>query len=202
MEARHSGHTGSREMFNRGKWQMRQSDGNKTVKTLSAAPRYQGLAEKEGVCPETRIGLSLAAKARLARIRSPLLLKTASFWGSADTMIRGRYESSISATMPLGNVPIRGNRLLRCRNLSCFRQTVADRRKDQAIIAPEALSAANRLQKHQGQQKSLEEIAPPRPKSHLAAAIVTNVGLGKAGIGGSTHKSPRKYEMPKGRIAI
>ena len=42
-EARHSGHTGRREIFRSGRPQMRQSDGNKTVKRPSAMRRYQGL---------------------------------------------------------------------------------------------------------------------------------------------------------------
>src|SRR5579884_2546326 len=78
ISPKHSGHTGKREMFSRGKPQMRQSEGNKTENTPSEARRIHLWARVEGACPETIERLSPATVAWPARIRSSLLLKTAS----------------------------------------------------------------------------------------------------------------------------
>src|ERR1700730_16151960 len=68
MEAMQCWQTGSRKMVSRGVPQMRQSEGNNTAKRLSAArPPQRKTIER----PAT-------ALAWVARVRSPLLLKTAS----------------------------------------------------------------------------------------------------------------------------
>jgi hypothetical protein len=68
MQARHSSETGSREIVTSGAPQMRQSEGNNTAKRLSPArPPHRETIER----PAT-------ALAWIARVRSPLLLKTAS----------------------------------------------------------------------------------------------------------------------------
>src|SRR5580658_763760 len=89
IPARQSGQTGRRDRFSWGSPQMRQSDGNKTEKRLSATRLTQGRSAEVGLT-QTRSGPNesfretiecpaTAALAWLARIRSSLLLKTASF---------------------------------------------------------------------------------------------------------------------------
>jgi hypothetical protein len=68
MEARHSSQTGRQEIVTGGVPQMRQSEANNTAKRLSEArPPHRETIER----PAT-------ALASVARVRSPLLLKTAS----------------------------------------------------------------------------------------------------------------------------
>jgi hypothetical protein len=55
---------------------MRQSEGNSTQNRLSAARHAQGSPAQEGVFPKT---IGRRATSKLARIRSSVLLKTASF---------------------------------------------------------------------------------------------------------------------------
>src|ERR1700691_2356674 len=84
----HSGHTGSREIFSKGSPQRRQSEGNRTEKRLSATwvvrIRFHQDGGRTGPggadedARETIEGPKTAALAWLARIRSSLLLKTAS----------------------------------------------------------------------------------------------------------------------------
>src|SRR5579864_1448473 len=76
MLSRQCGHTGNREIFRRGSPQMRQSEGKKTEKRLSAIRRGQAPPD-EAPC-ETMECPATATLAWLARIRSSLLLKTAS----------------------------------------------------------------------------------------------------------------------------
>jgi hypothetical protein len=69
MSERQSAHTGSREIFTRGEPQIRQSEGKKAAKRLSAAALTQ----------EANKGSALTAIGEaLSRVRSPLLLKTPS----------------------------------------------------------------------------------------------------------------------------
>src|SRR5580704_13105530 len=103
MPARQSGHTGKREMFNCGLPQIRQSEGNSTENSPSENRRPQfpaqpdpgepdpvesGAVESSSVkasAPPDKLSRrtigrpAAVALARLARIRSSLLLKTASF---------------------------------------------------------------------------------------------------------------------------
>jgi hypothetical protein len=65
-------------MFTRGVPQMRQSEGNKTAKRLSAIWPLQPRPAGTRCAAEAIEGLATAALAWLARILSPLLLKTAS----------------------------------------------------------------------------------------------------------------------------
>src|SRR5450755_2396271 len=86
--ARQSGHTGSREIFSRGSPHRRQSEGNRTEKRLSAARLTQVRLTQvrsaqtrpslDEVLCNTIEGPDRATLAWLARIRSSLLLKTAS----------------------------------------------------------------------------------------------------------------------------
>src|SRR5580704_2940854 len=83
MAPRHSWQTGRREILTNGVPQMRQSEGNKTAKRLSAIWRPQPRPTWTSpigfwLAPEAIEGLATAALAWLARILSPLLLKTAS----------------------------------------------------------------------------------------------------------------------------
>src|SRR5271169_2818845 len=83
MASRHSWQTGKREIFTNAVPQMRQSEGNKTAKRLPAIwpvqprPTWCTLIWVR-LAPEAIGGLATAALAWLARILSPLLLKTAS----------------------------------------------------------------------------------------------------------------------------
>ena len=65
-------------MFTKGVPQMRQSEGNKTVKRLSAIRSVQPRSRRTSPMREAIEGLATAALAWLARILSSLLLKTAS----------------------------------------------------------------------------------------------------------------------------
>src|SRR4030081_1672543 len=73
MASRHSSQTGRREMLVSDTPQMRQSEGNSTVKRLSAA----WVAQARGLCKTIEVPAS-GTDSRLARILSSLLLKTAS----------------------------------------------------------------------------------------------------------------------------
>src|SRR6476469_5628240 len=77
MRCRHSGHTGSREIFSRGKPQSRQSDGKKAENKLAAA-QWAHPATWDQELRETIEGLRTSTGTLPARIRSSLLLKTAS----------------------------------------------------------------------------------------------------------------------------
>lgn len=66
---------------------MRQSEGNRTVKKHSAIRREIRLAQ-ELSCAEAIGGPATAALAWIARIRSPLLLKTASVIPEECTLAR------------------------------------------------------------------------------------------------------------------
>src|SRR3981081_41939 len=72
MASRHSSQTGRREMLVSDTPQMRQSEGNSTVKRLSAA----WVAQARGLCKTIEVPAS-GPDSRLARILSSLLLKTA-----------------------------------------------------------------------------------------------------------------------------
>src|SRR4051794_13256347 len=95
-----SGHTGNRDMFNRGKPQRRQSEGNRTEKRLSAARIAQVWTAWEDISCEAVDTLFASTAAPPARIRSSLLLKTASspprkrMRAAADVLC---YQCSISA---------------------------------------------------------------------------------------------------------
>ena len=78
MLAKQSGHTGKRETFNSAKPQIRQSDGKKMEKRLSAPRRAQWPRILDEASGETVEDLATAVAIPLARIRSSLLLKTAS----------------------------------------------------------------------------------------------------------------------------
>jgi hypothetical protein len=52
-----------------------------------------------------------------------------------------------------------------------FRQAIFHLRKDQAVIAPEAFSAAHRLQKEHRQDVALGQSPSARAKSNITAAI-------------------------------
>src|ERR1017187_5620453 len=78
MASRHSWQTGRREIFTSGVPQMRQSEGNRTAKRLSVIWPAQPQLIVARSLPEAIEGLATAALAWLARILSPLLLKTAS----------------------------------------------------------------------------------------------------------------------------
>jgi len=100
MASRHSWQTGRREILTRGVPQMRQSEGNKTAKRLSAIwpvqsrlpqlrPTWTSLWTSLWISLftlplwiwpllEATVGPATAALAWLARILSPVLLKTAS----------------------------------------------------------------------------------------------------------------------------
>ncbi len=68
MQAMHCSQTGKRETVAREFWQIRQSDGNKALYKLPSVE----------FSSEARNGRSGVAGTPLARIRSPLLLKTTS----------------------------------------------------------------------------------------------------------------------------
>src|SRR5277367_4347275 len=82
MASRHGRQTGRRAIFTNGAPQMRQSEGNKTAKRLSAiweeAFANSEVSNHGGTIGEAIEGPATAALASAARIRSPLLLKTAS----------------------------------------------------------------------------------------------------------------------------
>ena len=109
IPARQSGQTGKRERLSWGLPQMRQSDGNKTEKRLSVKRLTQGrsidvaLADTalaqgrsgaDEVSRETIECPATAALAWLARIRSSLLLKTASFVTPRTPTRRGQSFSN------------------------------------------------------------------------------------------------------------
>src|SRR5215472_15542057 len=80
MAWRQASHTGSREMLIRGVPQIRQSEGNSVANRLSASRE----------APEAKVDLRATVPPRLARVRSPLLLKTPSrrlerLWPPAQT---------------------------------------------------------------------------------------------------------------------
>jgi len=84
MRCRHSGHTGSREIFSRGKPQSRQSDGKKAENKLAAA-QWAHPARWDQELRGTIEGLRTSTGTLPARIRSSLLLKTASSRPAART---------------------------------------------------------------------------------------------------------------------
>jgi hypothetical protein len=90
MALRHSWHSGRREMLASGIAQMRQSEGNKTAKRLSAICPAQPRMRDDWSVREAIGGLATAAMARLARILSSLLLKTASVL-PAGKFLGGRF---------------------------------------------------------------------------------------------------------------
>src|SRR5580704_17477893 len=90
MASRHSWQTGRREIFTSGVPQMRQSEGNKTAKRLSAILRVQLGSARSLSVPEAIEGPATAALAWLARVLSPLLLKTASVWPAGKYFWGGR----------------------------------------------------------------------------------------------------------------
>jgi hypothetical protein len=103
MASRHSWHTGSREILTRGSPQIRQSEGNKTAKRLSAMRLVQ--TWRKTARPEAIEGPATAALAWLARILSPLLLKTASVLPAGILILGGRLarlptHKSITAAAP------------------------------------------------------------------------------------------------------
>src|ERR1700758_926098 len=89
MAARQLGHTGSREIFNKGSPQMRQSEGKKTEKRLSATRVAQTRPRVGQASCGTIERPTTAILAWVARIRSSLLLKTASSSSRAEIR-RGR----------------------------------------------------------------------------------------------------------------
>jgi hypothetical protein len=87
-------------MFRKGSPQMRHSEGNKTEKRPSAAPRSKLRAKYDQLRPETIGSPATAVMAWPARIRSSLLLKTASSHPRGENSVRGQssYTISIAAT--------------------------------------------------------------------------------------------------------
>ncbi len=69
---------------------MRQSEGNKTVKRLAATWAVQLFSVRTSRVREAIEGLATAALAWLARVLSPLLLKTASVWPAGKKFWGGR----------------------------------------------------------------------------------------------------------------
>jgi hypothetical protein len=89
MASRQSWQTGRREIFTRGVPQMRQSEGNKTAKRLAAILLVQRRSARIFSVPEAIEGPATAALALLARVLSPLLLKTASVWPAGKPFLAG-----------------------------------------------------------------------------------------------------------------
>ncbi len=115
MASKHSWQTGSREILSSGVSQMRQLEGNNTAKRLSATSRAQArlmlpapisLRSSGASSLREAIGvLTTAAWVWLARILSPLLLKTASVLPARNRSAAGgvaiaRLISSITSAHP------------------------------------------------------------------------------------------------------
>jgi hypothetical protein len=164
---RQSGQTGSREIFSRGSPQRRQSEGNRTEKRLSAAWRIQlGSAPTSSTLTRPRPdevfcntigGPDTPALAWLARIRSSLLLKTASSSSREHKTAADHLSyntSSIAVIQPLGNVAVgRRCRMLSRHDSGRVRQPFAHLGKNQPVVPPEALSAAQRCSRNSGKTK-------------------------------------------------
>ena len=205
-------------MFRRGSPQMRQSEGNKTEKRLSATwPDQNRPAQKRWPiranerpctfmktieCPAT------AMLAWLARIRSSLLLKTASSFIPAQKCAAAnlcctpaaalccnsdrdpsRNPSSIAATAAARHA-LRVGRVgatFSGHDLRSLRQPLAHRSENEPVIPPETFPAAHRLQKKQRQDVTLGQRAAPRAKSNFATAIAAKVWSSPEPIGGVVH---------------
>lgn len=154
---------------------MRQSEGNKTAKRLSAIWRVARLTHGWRFRRAIE-GPATAVLAWAARIASPLLLKTASL-SAREKLLGGRLcllRSSITAAGPLGNVAgsagaKRGNRRL----AHHVRKPLSYRHKDQSIASPKAFRAAHRLQQKNRKQTALGKCAAARTKTYIVAAILT-----------------------------
>jgi hypothetical protein len=193
---------------------MRQSEGNKTAKRLSAIcvvhprspePRLKDISPAR----EAIEGLATAALAWLARILSPLLLKTASVLParnpSGGPLCDCLLTCSIAANGSLGNVTIRSRHRTR-HLLDRFPRPLFHRHEKRTIVAPEAFGTAHRLQKKERQQIALGERTAPRAEADLAAAIVTvkfKVFLEPNLVRGVLyHVTPQNHETTKGRQPI
>jgi hypothetical protein len=204
-------------MLTRGVPQIRQSEGNRTAKRLSAiwpvqlrSTQLRSTQPRSTPTPPVREaieGLATGALAWLARILSPLLLKTASVlpaenisW-AGDSAIACLY-SSITAAAPLGNVTIRPRRRSG-QLLNRFGKPLFHRHEEQPIVTPEAFRTSHRPQKENRQKITFGKGPAPRTKSRVAAAIVTvefKVFLEPDLVGGVLgHVTPRNDETSKGR---
>ena len=162
----------------RGAAQIRQSAGNRTAKRLSAAR----LAQVE-VLRGTTDSPAPATLLCLARIRSSILLKTASSRTTPGEPCPGGpfpkplvpkapYLNSITALPPLGNVTTLGSgRLWQGMQSASLRQPVLHRHKNETVIAAEAFTATDRLQQEKGQDEAFCECPASRTEPHFAAAI-------------------------------
>ncbi len=216
------GHTGSREIFGRGSPQRRQSEGHRTEKRLSAAWRIQlGSAPTSSTltCPisdevfcNTIGGPDTAALAWLARIRSSLLLKTASSLTPRTQNRRGpsflehqrsHNTSSIAVMAPLGNVAVgRRCRMLSRHDPGRVRQPFAHLGKNQPVVPAEAFSAAHRFQQKQREDEALRQCTTTRLEPYFATTIATTVRGNHRRIRGIVHLAPLNDGQRRGRLQI
>ena len=197
MRCRHSGHTGSREIFSRGKPQSRQSEGKKTENKL-AAPRWTHPARLDEEPRGTIEGLRTSTGTPPARIRSSLLLKTASSRPAARTRPRSELlcYCSIAVGCTLGNV-LFGSGSGRCLhgcNARNLRRALMYRGKNKAVIAAETFTAAHRLHQEERQDVTFSKSPAARAEPYFASAIPAVIRLGEPGIGRISHRlAPQKY---------
>jgi hypothetical protein len=74
--------------------------------------------------------------------------------------------------------------------------------EDEAVVAAEALSAADGPKQQQWQQIAFGKSAAARTKSHVATAVTAMIWLEKRRMGGGTHASPQKFDLRRGRKSI
>lgn len=187
---------------------MRQSEGKKTEKRLSAAPRTQVRAILDEESRVTIVGPAAAMAAPPARIRSSILLKTASssprgHRNTADSLLC--YFSSIAVTGPLGNVPIGLRRRLDREHPRNFRRAFPHRSEDHPVVPPETLPAAHRLHQEKWENIAFGQRPTARAETYFTAAVSAPIGLGKRRIGRISHRfAPQNEVLTKGdnRLAL
>ena len=182
--ARQSGQTGSREIFSRGSPQMRQSEGNRTEKRLSATrskPTQRtrgrdqkclsrnnrmpcdcncGLAGPDSVLTTAEDGLLIIPRTESPQPIAAMCAATSSIAAMAAARQRCGWRRGCTVSGII---------------LRTIRQAVAHRSKNQPVVPPETFSAAHRLHKNSGRNKPFAQGAAARAKTDFAAAITATV---------------------------
>jgi hypothetical protein len=164
---------------------------------LSAVRRTQPAATGDVESRATIECLFLSTAASPARIRSSLLLKTAS--SDMPRSSRGQsllVLSSIAGPISLGNVLLGGSgRRLDWRKPRNLRRTFVHRGKDEPVIPPETFSAAHWLQQKQGKHVTFCDRATARAETYFTTAIPAPIGLSEPRIGGTSHRLAPHQEL-------